>query len=107
MPSACVLESVVIVVNTARRVSSHFEGIVVSARASFISQSSELVVGGGVQRIEPLRSTKNNRVAGKSDDCSIVVAQLLRKIESADGDDVRNTVDGSWGCSGGWLCGLV
>src|ERR1700712_2235699 len=103
MPSALVLESVAIVVSTARRVSSHFDAIIVSRRVSFISQSSELVVGGGLQRMEPLRSTKNSRLEGRSDDCSVMVAQLLRRIESAEGEERVNTVDGSCGCAGGWL----
>ena len=71
------------VVSTARRVSSHFDGSTSSARLSLSSQSSELVVGGGLHFMEPLRSTRNNKFEGKSDDGSLYFAQLPSNSASA------------------------
>src|ERR1044071_4766013 len=59
----------------ASRMISHLLGFVMSARSGFISQSAELVVGGRLQFMLPLRSITKRRLAGRRSALMVVDAQ--------------------------------
>jgi hypothetical protein len=62
---------------------SHLEGVLAHARIGWASQAADSVIGGGLQAIEPLRSSTNRMFAGKSCDCTVEVAQLPLRTASA------------------------